>query len=171
MRAFGTPGYLLSDARVEVRIVYTGFLLLASVGFVTMAIFQLRHIGPTPERVAAYFRGGMRGMEMTFPKTARELAELTHFHSFVMGLVYLVLAHLFLATTAPDRLKRLGVVTTFAGLAGDLVGVWLIVYVSAAFAWLQIAAWIAQWAGFATFVFYPVREMWFSHGRQALPPD
>ncbi|MGH9362311.1 MAG: hypothetical protein ACRD2T_10375 [Thermoanaerobaculia bacterium] len=171
MRSFGTSGYLLSEARLEVRLVYSGFLLLACIGFLTMAAFQLRHVGPTPERVATYFRGGLRGMEMAFPKTARELVELTHFHAFIMGLVYLVLAHLFLATKAPERVKRAGVVVTFAGLAGDLVGVWLIVYVSALFAWLQVGCWLAQWAGFAAFVYYPLREMWFRDGRQALPPE
>lgn len=169
MKDFGASGYLLSDARLEVRLVYSGFLFLVCVGLVTMGFFQLRHIGPTPERIAAYFRGGTRGMEMTFAKTPRELAELTHFHSFIMGIVYLVLAHLFLATTAPQALKRAGVTVAFAGLAGDLVGVWLIVYASAAFAWLLLTAWIAQWVGFAAFIYYPVREMWFRHGRETPP--
>ena len=171
MRSFGTPGYLLSDARLEVRIVYTAFLVLACVGLVTMAAFQLRHIGPTPERVAVYFRGGVRGTEMTFAKTPRELVELTHFHAFVMGLVYLVLAHLFLATTASDRVKLAGIVVAFAGLIVDIVGVWLIVYVSAAFAYLQVVGWLWEWLGFAAFVFYPMREMWFRSGGDALPPE
>jgi len=171
VRGFGTNGYLLRDARLEVRLVYTGFLVLAVVGMLTVAAFQLKHIGPTPLRIATYYRGGTRDTTMVFPKDFRQLVELTHFHAFVMGLVYLVLAHLFLATTAPERVKRGGVVLGFAGLAGDLVGVWLIRYVAAAFAYLQVVFWLFEWVGFAAFVYYPVREMWCGHGREALPPE
>jgi len=59
--------------------VYTAFLLLVLVGMVSMAAFELYHIGPTPSRAAAYYRGGERGGEMAFAKTFRELVEITHF--------------------------------------------------------------------------------------------
>jgi hypothetical protein len=171
VRAFGASGWLLSDARVEVRLVYSGFLVLTLLGFLTMAAFQLKHIGPTPDRVATYWRGGERSGEMTFPKTFRELVELTHFHAFMMGMVYLVLAHLFLATTAPPALKRAGIVVAFAGVAGDLIGVWLVRYASAAFGWLLVGSWLCEWAGFGLFFYYPMREMWFRHGREGFPPE
>ena len=100
MRVFGASGYLLSDARVDVRLAYTGFLVLAAIGMATMAMLQWVHIGPTPGNIATYFRGGEREGAMTFPKTVRELVELTHFHAFIMGVVYLVLAHLVVATSA-----------------------------------------------------------------------
>jgi hypothetical protein len=171
MRSFGTTGFLLSQARLEVRLVYSGFLVLTLAGMLTLAILQVKHVGPTPARIAAYYRGGTRGAEMTFPKTVRELVELTHFHAFVMGLVYLVLAHLLIATNAPGWVKLAGIVLAFVGLAGDLIGVWLIRYVSAAFAYLQVLSWTCQWVGFATFFYYPAREMWFGQGRPALPPE
>src|SRR4029453_4377550 len=60
MRVFGSSSYLLSDARLEVRLVYSGFLLLAMIGLATMALMQLKHIGPTPAAIATYFRGGER---------------------------------------------------------------------------------------------------------------
>jgi hypothetical protein len=135
-----------------------------------MAAFELKHIGPTPASVAAYWRGGTRGTEMAFPKTFRELIELTHFHAFVIGIVYLVLAHLFLATSARDGVKRFGVVIAFAGVAGDLLAVWLVRYAAAAFAYLELLAWACQWVGFGLLVYYPMKEMWFRRGT-ALPPD
>src|SRR5262249_55972872 len=97
--------------------------------------------------------------------------ELTHFHAFVMGLVYLVLAHLVLATSAPDLVKRVAIVLAFVGLVGDLLGVWLIRYVSGAFAWAQLCFWIAQWVGFSAFVYYPLRELWCGEGRAAGAAD
>jgi hypothetical protein len=171
MRAFGAPSFLLSDARFEVRVAYTGFLLLVAIGMATMAMFQWVHIGPTPGNIATYFRGGEREGAMTFQKTARELIELTHFHAFIMGLVYLVLAHLVLATSAPETVKRLAIILAFVGLLGDLVGVWLIRYVSGAFAWAQLCSWAAEWVGFSAFIYYPVREMWFREGRAASATD
>lgn len=171
MRAFASSGYLLRDARLEIRLVYTGFLLLVLVGMATMAAFELHHIGPTPARVAAYYRGGEVGGQMTFPKTFRELVEVTHFHSFIMGIVYLVLAHLFVATPVRPAVKQRLIVLAFAGLAGDLVAPWLICYLSGGFAYLQVTAWIAEWIGFGAFVFVPIIEMWFSNGRAEFPPE
>ena len=171
MRAFAASGYLLRDARVEIRFIYTAFLLLVLVGMVTMAAFEVLHIGPTATRIAAYYRGGEVGGQMTFPKTSRELVEVTHFHSFIMGIVYLVLAHLFVATAARPAVKQLLIVLAFVGLAGDLVAPWLIRYLSGGFAYLQLGAWIAEWVGFGAFVFVPIGEMWFSNGRAEFPPE
>lgn len=165
MRSFATSGYRLRDARLEVRLIYSGFLTLTLVGVLTLAIFQVGQIGPTPQRIAAYYRGGTRSGEMTFAKTFRELVEVTHFHAFIMAVVYLVLAHLLLATDAPERTKRAVIVLSFAGLAGDIIAVWLIRYVCAAFAYVQLGSWGAQWVGHAAFVYYPMRDMWFGHER------
>ncbi len=169
MRAFASSGYLLGETRLEVRLIYTGFLVLAMIGMATMALLQWKHIGPSPAHIATYFRGGERAGAMTFPKTLRELVELTHFHAFIMGLVYLVMAHLMLATRAPDRVKRLAIVLVFVGLLGDVAGVWLVRYVSGAFAWALLFCWIAEWVGFSAFVYYPLREMWFRAGRSTGP--
>ena len=126
MKAFGGRGYLLRNARLEVRLVYTAFL--------SVRLDRHGHHGGAsssatsgrrPSRVAAYYRGGERDGEMTFAKTSRELVETTHFHAFIMGIVYLVLAHLFIATRAAAAVKRLFIVLAFAGLAGDLVAPWL----------------------------------------------
>src|SRR5437899_8614725 len=142
MRQFSAPGYLLRYARPEVRLIYTGFLVLVFIGLLTMAAFETRQIGPTPARIASYYRGGDRGGEMSFPKTFRELVEVTHFHSFIMGIVYLVLAHLFIATSIASRLKLTLIVLAFAGMTGDLIGPWLIRYVAGEFAYFQLSSWV-----------------------------
>lgn len=172
MRSFTAGGYLLSDARLEVRLAYSGFLALAAIGLCTMAALQLKHIGPWPADIAAYYRGGERAGAMTFAKSFRELVEVTHFHAFITGVVYLVLAHLLIATTAPGTVKRAAIVLGFVGLAGDLVGVWMIRYVSGRFATAQLAFWLAQWVSFVAFLYYPVREMWFHDGTEDdFPPE
>jgi hypothetical protein len=169
MKAFVSRGYLLRDARLEVRLAYSGFLVLTFIGMITMAAFQLYHIGPSPQRIAAHYRGGDVAGSMTFAKTLRELVEVTHFHSFIMGLVYLVLAHLFIATTAPLVLKYTLLVVAFGGLFADLIAPWLIRYVSAGFVYLQLMAWPAEWIGLGAFVVVPIREMWFTNGLEDVP--
>ena len=161
MKAFSNPAYMLANARLEVRLAYTGFLVLVVVGMTTMGLFQWVHIGPWPTDVALHFRGGERDGAMVFPKAFRELVELTHAHAFVMGGVYLILAHLIIATTAPARVKVWAVAAGFGGLLGDVIGVWLIRYVSALFAYTQILAWAAEWASFLVLVYYPLHDMWF----------
>jgi len=161
MKAFSNPAFMLANARLEVRLAYTGFLALTLIGMATMGTFQLVHVGPTPSDIAIYIRGGERAGAMVFPKPFRELVELTHAHAFVMGGLYLILAHLIIATTAPPAVKRWSVIGGFAGLVGDVAGVWLIRYVSPLFAWTQLGAWAAEWASFAVFVYYPLRDMWF----------
>jgi hypothetical protein len=165
------PGYLLRHARVEMRLVYTAFLALTLLGMATVAAFQLVHVGPTPARIAAYYRGGSRGDGMAFTKTFRELVEVTHFHTFTMSVAYLILAHLLLCTAASERVKRIGISAGFLGLLGDLLSVWLIRYGSPAFAYLQLASWAGQWVSYATFVYCPVREMWFEHADEDLRAD
>ena len=160
MRAFGNSGYLLGNARFEVRLIYTGFLCLVTIGLASMAAMQLGHYGLTPEDIAIAVRGGDRAGAMVFEKTFRELIELTHFHAFSMGVVYLILAHLMVATRAPARVKQGAIVLGFAGLVGDMAGLWLVRFTSARFAWLVLAAWAAEWTSFAAFVLVPLWDMW-----------
>jgi hypothetical protein len=160
VRAFSNSGYLLGNARLEVRLVYTGFLVLVSFGLATMAVSQVGYYGLSPSAIAVAVRGGERAGVMVFEKTFRELIELTHFHAFSMGVVYLILAHLMVATRAPGWVKQGAIVLGFAGLTGDIVGLWLVRYVSARFAWLELAAWAAEWFAFVSFVIFPVWDMW-----------
>ena len=160
MKAFSNSGYLLGNARLEVRLVYSGFLVLVLVGMGTMAALQLGHLGPTPAAIATAMRGGERDGAMVFAKPLREMIELTHFHAFTMGVVYLILAHLVIATRAPAWVKRWSIVLGFAGLTGDVLGLWLVRYVSPLFAWAELAAWIAEWMALLAYVIFPLWDMW-----------
>src|SRR5919198_4175454 len=99
-------------------------------------MFQGVQIGVRLSEIAAYYRGGENGTTMTFPKTFVQLLEVTHFHAFIMGVVFLVLGHLLLATGLSNRWKRGLLLSALAGSMGDLAGTWLIRYVSSGFALL-----------------------------------
>jgi hypothetical protein len=160
MRAFAANGYRLRHARLEVRVVYSGFLLLTLVGMATMAAFQMYHIGLSPARIATFYRGGELDGQMVFAKTLRELVEMTHFHAFIFGVIYLVLAHLFIATSVTPTVKMGLVILGFVGFFSDLLAPWLIRFVAAGFAPLALIAWLSEWISFGAYVGVPLWEMW-----------
>jgi hypothetical protein len=147
MREFGKGSFTLREAPRPLRLIYGGFLLLIALGLLTQIVFEIGRIGVTPESVARYYRGGDVGNVMTFPKTFGQLLEVSHAHAFVMAVVFLILAHLFVSTSTSPRFKTIVLVTTFAGLLGDLVGPWLVRYGAPGWSWFLLASWTAQGVG------------------------
>ncbi|MFQ5657303.1 MAG: hypothetical protein ACE5G5_07170 [Candidatus Methylomirabilales bacterium] len=160
MREFARQGFELRSAQWELKIVYTGFLCFASAGLLTNGIFQVVRIGITYQRLVAYYRGGDLGQGMAFPKTFGELLELSHFHTFIMGVIFLILAHLLLATSIRPRLKAAFILLAFLGSLLDVAGYWLIRYISPGFALVQLTAWAAMWIGYGGMIIAPLWEMW-----------
>jgi hypothetical protein len=160
MRLFALSGYRLGGAPREVRLVYTGFLGFISVGLVTIGLFQAVQIGIRLSEVAAYYHGGETETAMSFPKTFVQLLEVTHFHAFIMGVVFLILRHLTLAMGLSSYWKGALLLSAFAGSLGDLAGGWLIRYAWTGFAVLQLLSWLAFWAGYGGMVVATIWEMW-----------
>jgi hypothetical protein len=160
MRHFGLSGYRLRHAPLEVRLVYTGFLGFMMVGLVTIGLFQAVQIGVRLSEVGAYYRGGETETAMTFPKTFIQLLEVTHFHAFIIGVVFLILGHLTLATGLSSPWKGGLLLSALAGSLGDLSGGWLIRYVSTGFAVLQLLSWLALWVGYGGMIVAALWEMW-----------
>jgi hypothetical protein len=162
MREFGRIGFRLSQLQRDAKLVYTGFLVFVALGFCTNGLFQLTRIGPTLSRIAMHYRGGELEQSMAFPKTFAELLELTHFHTFLMGVVFLILAHLVLATAISRWLKLLLIVLACVGSLGDVASYWLIRYVSSAWAVLQLLSWVGMWVGYGGMIVVTLWDMWFA---------
>ncbi len=167
MKNFTYPQYRLSTASLEVKIIYTGFLIFVLVGMLTIGLFQFRRIGASYNLVAAYYRGGELRQEMAYPKTFAQLLETTHFHAFIMGVSFLVLAHLFIATSLGPRAKWSFIGLAFFSSQADLAGTWLIRYLSPAFALLHLVSWLAMWLGYGALILIPLYEMWGKGWRQS----
>ena len=167
MKNFTYPTYRLSAASLEVRIIYTGFLIFVAVGMLTIGLYQFKRIGATYDLVVAYYRGGDLGQQMAFPKTFAQLLETSHFHAFIMGISFLVLAHLFIATSLGPRAKWSFIGLAFFSSQADIAGPWLIRYLSSAFALLQIASWLAMWLGYGALILFPLYEMWAKGWRRS----
>ena len=160
MRNFTYPSYRLSAASAEIKIIYTGFLTFATVGMLTIGLYQFKRIGTTYDLVVAYYRGGDLRQEMAFPKTFVQLLETTHFHAFIMGVSFLILAHLLIATSLRPRAKWLFIGLAFFSSQADLAGPWLIRYLSPAFAFLHLSSWLTMWLGYGAMIVVPLYEMW-----------
>jgi hypothetical protein len=152
MREFGKASFRLREAPRALRLIYAGFLVLAALGVTSQLGFEVGRIGLAPHAIAVYYRGGERSDVMEFPKAFGQLLEVSHAHAFTMAVVFLILAHLFASTAAPARFKLAVLGLTFAGIAGDLAGPWLVRYGAAGFSWLVLLSWIAQGAGNAVLI-------------------
>jgi hypothetical protein len=162
MKNFATPSFRLRDASFEIRLVYTLFLLLILGGLATTWFFQFQRIGVSYERVVAYYLGGEIGGQIFFAKNLNALLEETHFHAFSMSVVFLILAHLFMATSLSKRVKLFFILTTFFSNIFDMGGSWLTRLLSPTFAYLLICSWVGLWLGYSGMILVPLHEMWLA---------
>ncbi len=164
MKNFTSSSFRLRDASFEIRLVYTFFLVFILGGLVTTWAFQFQRIGFSYQGVVAYYLGGEIQGQIFFPKNLTALLEETHFHAFTMSVVFLILSHLFLATSLGRRGKLFFIVVTFVSHALNLASPWLIRTQSASFAYGLMAAWIGLWIGYLGMIGVPLYEMWLRSG-------
>jgi hypothetical protein len=160
MRNFANSSFRLRDASFEIRLVYTLFLLLVVGGLATTWALQFYRVGFSYERIVAYYLGGEIQGQIFFPKNLNALLEETHFHTFMMGVVFLILSHLFLATSVGRGTKLFFILMTFCSHVFDIGSTWLIRLQSPLFAYSLMAAWIGLWIGYAGMILIPLCEMW-----------
>ncbi len=132
------------------------FMLLAG----AMSIFMSgQRTGLSQAGAAAYYRGDEQGM--LFPKEPAELIETTHFHLFIMPMVFLTTGHLFLMSAWSSRWKTFVVSSCFLYILLDVAKPWLIRYVSAA--WGVLAPLNSALLGLTLLlcILVPIYEMWF----------
>src|SRR5207302_10781663 len=126
MKNFASSSFRLRDASFEIRLVYSLFLAFIHGGLATTWVFQFQRIGFSYERIVAYYLGGEIQGQMFFPKNLNALLEETHFHTFMMSVVFLILCHLFLASSASRKTKLFFILTTFFSHLFDMGSVWLV---------------------------------------------
>ena len=158
MRNFSRPGFQLRRAPLEIRIAYTGFLVLTAFGVVTLLALSAGRIGFSPASVATYYRGGES--EMSFPKTFWQLMEESHFHLFSVPTVLLILTHLLFAGPASLRLRVGLTIGTYAGAFLEACGPWAVRYVSASCAYALLAGWALLAGGCTLIIGLTLGSMW-----------
>ena len=164
MRDFSRRGYRIGHGTTEIKVIYTGFLLFAAVGYLTLVAIALTRVGPSYQQIVEHYRGA--GNEDLLPRPVGQMLEEAHFHAFIQGVTLLVLTHLFVATSAGRRFKRIVVVLAFVGTLGDLASPWLVRFAAPGFAVLQMVGWVLMTGTAALLIGLPLYDMWWKGARR-----
>jgi len=164
MKDFSKQGFRIARSSFEIRLVYTGFLIFALIGYLTMGLIGLLRVGPGVQEIILHYRGS--GDEEFFGRTFGQILEDAHFHAFTEGLILLVLAHVFVATSVRASFKVALIVAAFGSTLVDLFSPWLIKYVAPGFAYLQMTSWAVMLTSALILSVVPVYEMWFQRGER-----
>ncbi|MBI2506397.1 MAG: hypothetical protein HYW07_24540 [Candidatus Latescibacteria bacterium] len=141
------------------RLIMTFFLVFMLLAGAVAILLSSQRTGLSPAGAAAYYRGDEQGM--LFPKEPAELLETTHFHLFIMPVVFLTTGHLFLMSAWSSRWKTLVISSCFVYILLDVAKPWLIRYVSAT--WGMLAPFNSALLGMTLLlcILVPIYEMWF----------
>lgn len=164
MKDFAAPSFRLRAAPFEIRLVYSLFLVFILSGLVTTGVFQFQRIGFSYDRIVVYYLGGESQGQMFFAKNLNSLLEETHFHTFMMSVVFLVLCHLFLAASISKRTKLFFILLTFFSHVANIGSTWLIRTQSPIYAYLLMLSWVSLWIGYLGMILIPISEMWLAPG-------
>lgn len=168
MKSFSRPRYRIGNAPAEIKWVYTCFLVFLVVGFATIGGYGFRQIGFASQSIAEHYRGtGEGGEALTFARSFSAMLETTHFHAFIMAIIYLTLAHLFVATETPRRLKLGLVAAGFVFTFLDLLLPWGIRYGSESLAPVLLLSWIGEWAAYMGMILISFYDLWLRRS----PPE
>ncbi|MGY8824088.1 MAG: hypothetical protein ACKVJG_09145 [Candidatus Latescibacterota bacterium] len=158
MRYFGNRSQL---ARMDfhTRLIMTYFLLFMLAAAALSIYMSHERTGISKAGAVAYYQGDEE--QMLFAKEKAELIETSHFHLFMMPIVFLTTGHLFLLSAWSGRWKTLVISASFAYMALDIAKPWLIRYLSAE--WGVLAPINSALLGLTMllFIFVPLYEMWF----------
>ncbi len=140
------------------KLVYSAFLLFAAGGLLTAALLHGDGMGSSATSAATYWTGDESGM--VYPKSYRQILELTHFHLFTEPVTFLVVAHLYNLGSGPIRRRATITALTILAMGIQIALPWLVVYVNVAFSVLFIPAHAMLLAGLLWMSFAALWEMW-----------
>jgi hypothetical protein len=98
---------------------------------------------------------------ISFPKTYRELIEITHVHAFTIPLIIFVMSRIFSMTSIREWIKTTVYTSAFAGTLINLSGPWLVGNQSIVFAVSLMASYLILGLCFLLLISLPIYEMWF----------
>lgn len=163
MKSFSRMNYRIGRAPLETKWVYTFFLAFLLIGFCTIGGYQFKQIGFNSSSVMQHYRGAdeMSESGIAVAKSFSALLETTHFHAFMMGIIFLTLAHIFLATELSQRFKMSLIVLGFVSTFLNLLLPWAVRYLSGSFAHVMIVAWVVEWGAYMGMILLSLYEMWW----------
>ncbi len=123
------------------RLVLVWFLVFVALLWVTNALLYFAKMTLNPASVVAYYLGNEA--QFTQPRSYQGLLEITHFHLFAMGILVLTMTQVMLFVPIANRWKAWVVSLAFSAALADEASGWLVRFVSPAFAYLKVAAFLS----------------------------
>ena len=151
-------GFSLRRAARSTKVLLTAFNVVVSLAVALgIAMYQVR-TSLTPAGGARYYRG----TELDPGPTALELLDATHPHLFASAFLLFVLGHLFALTRASSRTKIRLAWLGFGAVALDAAAPWIVRFVWAPFAIVQVVNVAIMAAVILIYLAVPMYEMWFA---------
>ncbi len=160
----------LSSASLSNRLFFSFFLILIGISMGVAFLNFVERTKFSPEKVRTYYLGNVREDEpenaplpeegLLFPKTKRELLEVTHVHTFSIPLIFFVLSRILSMTATREGVKLATYVASFVGIVCNLIGPWLVRYVSPGFSFLLLFSYIVLASSLVVYIVCPMYEMW-----------
>jgi hypothetical protein len=158
-------GFSLERAARPTKVLLTAFNVVVTIAVLAgIAMYQIR-TGLTPAGGAAYYRGS----EADPGPSALQLLDATHPHLFASAFLLFVLGHLFALTRASSRAKTRLAVLGFAAVVVDAAGPWVVRFLWAPFAAVQVLNLAVMTAVILIYLAVPVYEMWLAPRSLASP--
>ena len=154
------------------RLILVWFLVFVALLWVTNALLYFAKMTLNPASVVAYYLGNEAAF--TQPRSYQGLLEITHFHLFAMGILVLTMTHLLLFVPIANRHKAWIVSIAFTTALADEASGWLVRFVSPAFAYLKVAAFVGLEAVLAFMVGAVLWAIWTAQPndyRSSAPDD
>lgn len=155
-------GGFQSHPLMRLTLLFTLFLLAAF--WASNFALYFAHMNLSPQSVVSYFRGS--DAEYRLPRTYQSMLEVSHMHLPMMALVVLLLTHLLIFTSFPQRAKAGFIVCAFAAALGSEAAGWLVRFVHPAFAWLKIVSFVLLQATIA-FLLWALAHLLWQAARQS----
>ncbi len=165
--------YRLSRASPAVKILTSGALLLTLGGIIITIFFAHKQNGLSTSGLAAHYAGGdemAEGTKLFFAIDYETLLRITHVHAFGMGMLLYIYGHMLTLTARSERFKVAVIASMFGGLISFLASLWLIRYVSTAFAFLFFLGFASALGGLLVTAICVLYETWWSGDRGGYRP-
>jgi hypothetical protein len=166
----------LSKSPISNKLSITFFLIVMAYAFYVSCVNFYERTNFSPRNTVRHYGGNEEELKdessyeynenllqegLFFPKSYREIVEITHAHAFAIPLIIFVMSRILSMTLVREWIKITIYSVAFAGTIMNLSGPWLIRYKSDVFSISLIASYLFLGFCFTFLVSLPLYEMWF----------
>ena len=170
MQYYSYKRFRLDRAPINTRVLITCFYVVMALSVAVGIVNYKVRTGLSPRGTAEWYLGNEDAegevSQLLFPKSVRELLDVTHPHLFEEGLIVFVLCHLFGLTKVREKRKRVVFILSFSAVLLETGMPWLTRFVSPALAPFHLLSTALLASMFLILMVRPLYEMWWAFERE-----